>query len=787
MLDDNLRTYNGFFSIMNYSGKVYLYRPELREVTVLDKPPVDIFSETNIGEAETIQPVLGGHLIASGKFERTSDIYNVKNNDAFPTSYMSMFYTQYQDFLVNFRSSGTYNVMFFDIETYTDGSHFPNAEEDPILAIGYAINGRSSIILDISGNVISEDDYDPSLPLNDTVSIESERKMLEMFIDIIDDNEVDIMVSYNGWSFDMPYIFDRCKRVRVKNLHKLFRFIPRYWDRTTRRMSSSDKKEAWKVFKTRWLYTEEYKKELKSNANYFGRIHYDLYFNSVVNDQSLTGIKNRKMKTVAAHYGIEVYQDIDVTNMISEYKDRRERFNKYLFSDINITRELYVHYWPTVQTLCENLNVAYDFIITGEKSSGVAMALLEESMNAGWIPHVSPSSLTLTNKFKGKYGGAIVGVRKVGVYAGLFKYDFASMYPNIMMSFGLGFDNVSIVGFEPYTGEYKFFSGESYSELIIPDIGLNVDIRIRIYHYLSPTLRVINKYFWQRRVYKKGIKEAKRQGDKEAKKDWDGYQQGVKVIINSMYGLAGVSEGLGNNAVAIAVTGLARYIIANVAEVMGEHVVEIDTDGVLCDRRFDVDELNEFIEDVVLSTGISMMNTMVVDEDKYVLGFVPRMKNYVLVDEDGKITRHGAALKGARFTGMQESMVKSYIDNVLMGGGDYYHWKRYWKENYDKMETDDYILQVRFSKDGTEYVGDTMNGRLSRQYKAIYNRYPSKGEIITYLYVIDERHGKSMPLLYDIYEKAPKNYPVDHKKYLPFVNGLYSILDLNAYEDHIFL
>lgn len=785
-LDEKLRSYDGYFSLMSYGGKVYLYKPENQKLLVMKKPPVDVLSEKSVEHSDSIQPVIGGHLLVSGKFERTTNIYGVDGNDAFPTSYMALLYTQYQDFLVNYRSKGIYNVMFMDIETYTDGSHFPDAKSDPILAIGYAINGNTTTILDISGNIISEDDYDENAKLSNEISIQTERKMLELFIDVIDDANIDIIVTYNGLSFDMPYILDRCKATRVKNLYKLFRFIPRYWDHDNKVMSPKDLEEAWKVFKQKWLYPEIYKKDIKNNSNYFGRLHYDIYYNSVINDQSLTGIKNRKMKTIAKHYGIDVYDDINVTNMIGEYNDHRDRFNKYLFSDINITRELYKHYWPTVQTLCENLSVAYDFILTGEKSSGVAMALLEESYNAGWIPHLSSSSLALTNKFKGSYGGAIVGIKKVGIYAGLFKYDVTSFYPNIMLTFGLGFDNVSIAGFEPYTGRYSFFKGESYNEIVIPDIGLNTNIRIRIYNYLSPSLRVIQKYFWQRSVYKKGIKHAKRQGDKTAKTDWDGYQQGVKVIINSIYGLAGVSEGLGNTAVALAVTGLARYIIANVASALGDNVIEIDTDGVLVDRRFDMDSINNFIEDTVLSTGCALMNTITMTEDRYVMGFVPRMKNYILIDEDGSITKHGAGLKGSRLTGLQENMVRSYIDSVLRDGNDYYLWKRYWSDNYDKLGPEDYILQIRFSKHGSEYTFTSMQGKLVDQYKKTFNRIPDKGEIINYLYMINNFTGESAPVLLDIYESAPSNYKLDYRKYIPFIKALYSILDLNAYEDHIF-
>ena len=1030
--------YSGFYSMFATNTQLYLYNPG-EKLVVMDKPDVQIPVESTADDPNSkLIPVIGGNLITYGKIVRTKEVY--RTNNEFPVNYMSMVYTQYAKFFSQYIRTGSFNVMMLDIETYTKGE-FPVASKDPILSIGFAINSDEIHIIDCEANVfkaseVCDVDYDS---LSNSITPKGEKRMIELFIDYMVQYNVDMLVTYNGLSFDLPYIIERALILKVSNLSSLFKF------------SNFENED---YLYNAFYKNKKYKRQTKLNVNYLGRLHYDIYEMSITADQSLDGkVKNRRMKTIAEYYKIDMFNDIDISNSADEYKNNRLRFNKYLVSDIHITRELFKLYWLSVKSIAESLGVGYDYILSGSKSSGVTYALLDAYVQKGWLPFNHPVNININNKFPGKYGGAIVGLKKVGMFAGLYKYDFNSFYPNILVSFNLGLENTTIVDIKPFSGEFKFYRGEWYNDIVIPDIGLNADVVIRIFNFLSPAVRVLIKYFNERKIFKKGMKLMKTYSeymDKEEMVYFKSYQQGDKVIVNSMYGTAGIRRGMGNNAVAIAITGLARYLISQVSSQLKSSILEIDsvtydtpiwvkkgdlidiipirdlhnipqvpsnslrlkyegeykvltregwadiqytkshevnkaihrvetihglvdvtvdhslfdnntkeeitpkdlivgesdievipfklkhdvskvkmsiskarilgvltglllsnklnydfselvsvylltkytnelkvpseilsnrklaevylsnlfinsevenqkrilrvtsktlyagilylvkllnydmrditviyehkrivntryadiykvtyneilsnndvvydistatgtfitalgdiclhnTDGILTDRKYSEDELNKMIEEIVYNTGVAITNTLKVEEEKFALGFIPRMKNYILVDDNMNVTIHGAAFKSSKFTSLQYKLVQSFITDIIQNNEPFTKWKHDWDIRYKTMEIEDYIIQVTLAKNGWEYAKGTANYHLVEQYKRIYGDYPKKGTHMEYLYVKDKFDKSQIGVLYDIYEIEHNKYEINFERYYTLVTSIYEMFNL---------
>lgn len=79
----------------------------------------------------------------------------------------------------------------------------PNSEVDEIIMIGVASNFGINQVISTKTNSEDRDDF--------VNQVESEKEMIETFIDIVKKSNVDIIVGYNSDNFDLPYIKDRAK------------------------------------------------------------------------------------------------------------------------------------------------------------------------------------------------------------------------------------------------------------------------------------------------------------------------------------------------------------------------------------------------------------------------------------------------------------------------------------------------------------------------------------------------------------------------------------------------
>ena len=95
-----------------------------------------------------------------------------------------------------------FRIMSFDLEVRNPHG-MPNSEEDEIIMIGVASNFGVNQVISTKTNSESRDDF--------VNQVASEKEMIEEFVNIIKDNNVDIIVGYNSDNFDFPYLKDRAK------------------------------------------------------------------------------------------------------------------------------------------------------------------------------------------------------------------------------------------------------------------------------------------------------------------------------------------------------------------------------------------------------------------------------------------------------------------------------------------------------------------------------------------------------------------------------------------------
>ncbi|XP_022098482.1 DNA polymerase epsilon catalytic subunit A-like [Acanthaster planci] len=107
-------------------------------------------------------------------------------------------------------------VLAFDIETTKLPLKFPDAEIDSIMMISYMIDGQGYLIT--NREIVSEDvedfEYTPKPEYEGPFTIFNEADepcLLQRFIDHILEVRPNIIVTYNGDSFDWPFVEARCK------------------------------------------------------------------------------------------------------------------------------------------------------------------------------------------------------------------------------------------------------------------------------------------------------------------------------------------------------------------------------------------------------------------------------------------------------------------------------------------------------------------------------------------------------------------------------------------------
>lgn len=199
---------------------------------------------------------------------------------------------------------------------------------------------------------------------------------------------------------------------------------------------------------------------------------------------------------------------------------------------------------------------------------------------------------------KVKYYGGLSELWKPGLHHNVAKMDVNSMYPNIMLRYGLC--------------SYKDWDKRS---LVV--LKSMTDERLK-------------------------LKELAKQGDKQA----NYRQNALKILINSFYGFLGTGYYNYNDMEAAAlVTAVGRKILVVMIrgiENNGGTVISIDTDGVIYTSP-DVDKTFEIVEGL-LPSGITIEL-----EYKNVGLYAPKAKNYVMVSDKGKVSCKGLFGKRNRY------------------------------------------------------------------------------------------------------------------------------------------
>ncbi|HUA33801.1 MAG TPA: DNA polymerase domain-containing protein [Candidatus Binataceae bacterium] len=327
------------------------------------------------------------------------------------------------------------------------------------------------------------------------------------------------------------------------------------------------------------------------------------------------------LKQLAIHFGLarddRVYID---ASRVSEYFDwNPEKLFEYALDDARETRALAETLAPSYFVQAQIFPYSYQSAVLRGNATKIDALMLRAYLREGHsIPEPQPSAAVL---------GGYTEIRRCGVARGVLHCDVTSLYPSLMLQYGHA----------PATDHLGVF------------LRLLADLR----------------------SFRVQAKAAARELVGLERRNLEALQQTFKILINSFYGYLGFGLGHFNDFnQAGEVTKRGRDLIQDAVaklEELGALVLEVDTDGIYFVRP--PDAVSDHAIDAVLEQVAAVMPAGIRLEidGRYAAMFSYKMKNYVLLDDEGDLTIRGSGLKSRGLERFQRRFMEEIFERMLNG------------------------------------------------------------------------------------------------------------------------
>jgi len=510
--------------------------------------------------------------------------------------------------------------------------------------------------------------------------------------DVIQTTNPDILDTYWGSYFDVGRLLKVSRETR----------IPLTWGR------DGSEPYIW-----RRGYSHGPHRGYKNQVQIAGRIHFDVY-NEVEMDQTLSGIKNKRLQTVAEWFGFGKASKIDHSRLL-DYG--MEVVKSECSEDVRKTWLLSEHYLKNLFVLADDyLYLPLNLLVERSPSHIPNYIYMREYDKLGVV-----STCSNADRYRDffvwqrkSYEGAFVKLYNPGIYTGnLKKIDFRSMYPSIMGCFFLDPLTVELLRVK-HTDEVPNwivqFRGD---ETDIYDKNLRGIFTVRIKTEESVSQRLIRQFMrWRQEV-----REDKSLSDTEKKSR----QWAIKVMMNAMYGYHGMRYArLGCAPIAAYVTAIGRWFLLETIKyverkkVATEKIIEADTDGVYMVGRDYAKEAEDYIKSLIPSRYDSSF--IKITTDTYDGGIFYEEKGYVLKTGES-LKFHGSGLVGRHHPKICDKVLEETVNGVFAGKEIKDILWKYTK--LKRFPPEDFIMTVELRKHPNQYKEGTMLGKMVKQLRNV--------------------------------------------------------------------
>ncbi len=471
--------------------------------------------------------------------------------------------------------------MQVDIETHTgaDGA-FSDARRDPLLAIALSDSTGWEEIL------VVENPRDEA----------QERAVLETFTARVRERDPDVLEGHNFFRFDLPFLEARARKLGVP--------LELGRDGSVLRSHPSRLQIAERLIQYRKFEVH-------------GRHVVDTLFLLQFHDVSARELESFGLKAAARHFGVaeENRVELGAREITETHATDRATFEQYALQDVRETRALSAALSPAWFTQTTIFPYNYqDVVIRGNATKINSLFLREYLRQDHSIP-----ALPAARRFEGGY----TDIFFTGVARDVWHCDIASLYPSVMLAFGL----------RPKADALGVFAG----------------------------------MLAQLREFRLEAKGRMRSAQGVEKSQLDALQGTFKILINSFYGYLGFAQGnFADFDAAAAVTAKGRELLRGMVEGLrrrGAEVIEIDTDGIYFTPPEDATWDGLYTElAATLPAGIE-----VEFDARYAAMFSYKAKNYALLGQGGKLSIKGAALKSRGLEKFQRVFIERAVRGLLEG------------------------------------------------------------------------------------------------------------------------
>ena len=433
----------------------------------------------------------------------------------------------------------------------------------------------------------------------------SEKEILLGLNAFIQHNDPDAIIGHNIFCFDLDYIGKRAEMLGV----------PLTWGRngSTPRINPS----------SRWNLAERSLDYPRWDI--YGRHVIDTYFLVQHYDITQRGLESHGLKQVARHFGVapadRVYLD---GSQISHYfRNDPELLFRYNLDDAKETQAIFRILGNPWFMQTRMFPFSFQNCPLRGNATRINALFLREYLHRG---HAIPARTTEAAPFEGGYTELL----KEGVCGPIVHCDVASLYPSLMLSYRLKPARDSLGLFLPMLAELRRFRLEA----------------------------------------KQGARES---SDPDERHYLETLQQVFKILINSFFGYLGATlHNFSDPATAAEITRLGRVTIRTMMDALreaGAEPIEVDTDGIYFRPPPDCNSEEEqklLVERVsrALPAGIEVEM-----DGRYQAMFSYKIKNYSLLQYDGKIIIRGSSLRSRGLEPYLREFMREAIKLLLTSGG----------------------------------------------------------------------------------------------------------------------
>lgn len=386
-------------------------------------------------------------------------------------------------------------------------------------------------------------------------SFTSEKDLLIEWSRFIHDQDPDIFIGYNIFGFDWNYIHQRCLLHRIE-------------DEFCRNLSRTDKFD--RMFQSRQLSSTAYGDNTMTFYNPTGRLNIDLYLHI----KKEFKLDSYKLDNVAKHFMNQQKHPMPPSRLFQALKESREsciEVAEYCIQDCVLVADLMVllKVFTSIMEMSNISRIPFEYVLLrGQQIRCFSLI----SYHASHLKYSVPGKIT-TDKLTEFQGGFVMSPKKaVFMDDPISVLDVMSLYPSLIIAHNLCYSTV-----------YLDKSIQS-SQLTVVDISeerhhcfVKKDVRVGV---LSNILQGL----WTRR---QNIKKQMKSCDKQQYILLDARQLAIKLCMNSLFGLTGVTSDyamLSCPYVAESITALGRQTILYAKDRIDEwygpdSVLYIDSDS----------------------------------------------------------------------------------------------------------------------------------------------------------------------------------------------------------------